>query len=540
MTDPETYKETEETEETEEKKEEEKKTVNDESPEEESAPKEKKKKNPLKVLCILLCVLLVLGGTFFAFGDVILNSLFGLFAPDIHFKYICAVNAIDISKEITDEGVQGAKKVLENKTVEGEATLKAYPGGTLSTFTESLGISDPSILCEYEITKNKSLSSFDLDLSLGKKSFVSLEARADLKTGKATVAIPELSDKALSYTVKELKEVNLPDSDTVMELIPEKKLSSKLAVRYLLTAFGEVRNVDRKKEELTVGDSTEKLTKLTARITSETLYNIADVTLKKAASDKDIKKYILENSESVLAFIEEVSPNTFEEYKGLSPEELYERLCDDAAALREKLDKIRDLTPKKELFALTFWINAKGEILALDARVIKYAGVYLAAISEDGETDCEFSVYTKDKTYLSLKGELRDEDGLFFGDHDITVMDKTLELEYSDIDGTLLRQGCLNGNIKLVDGSSKVSVQLECESDGDTTEISGTVGYRSAPLFLLTAEGEERKPAKPALHTDCVELSEWKSIFSEKNLEKLLKKSGLSGIFDLAGAFMKK
>jgi len=102
MTDPETYKETEETEETEEKKEEEKKTVNDESPEEESAPKEKKKKNPLKVLCILLCVLLVLGGTFFAFGDVILNSLFGLFAPDIHFKYICAVNAIDISKEITD------------------------------------------------------------------------------------------------------------------------------------------------------------------------------------------------------------------------------------------------------------------------------------------------------------------------------------------------------------------------------------------------------------------------------------------------------
>ncbi len=508
--------------------------------EENAQVKEKEKKKPriVRCICIVAAVLLLVAGAFFFFGDYILNGFFSICSPEMHFKYICIKNGIDIYEDSSEYGAVLAERTLENKTLSGKAEVYLETAGVIDTLADSLGFKKTPLIAEYAITKNKTANALDIELSYGKKHVLSLEARADYRAGEATVCIPELSKKALLYKVEQLKDKNLPDSQTLKDVLPEDKLSSKLILRYFLTAASCIDDVEREKQELIVGDEAQNKTRLRLRVSTDTLLDIGESVLEKALDDKDLKKHIINNEKAVKKFIKETFPNLYDEYKPLSAEELYERLYSDAKKALEGIKKARKALPDAEYFALSLWINEKGEIAAIDAQVLKNAGLYIASLESNSERFTEAILYMGEKTVVSVEGESSIDKDILDGSFDLMIGDRNLTFEYSNVDKNELKKGNIGGNIKIADKKTRISCDLNYSSDKNGSDVEGSIGYRTSVEFKVSAESEKIKARKVSLHEECIDFSAWKDVFSKERFEILLKKTGLLKISSLIGGLV--
>ncbi len=508
--------------------------------EENASVKENKKKKPRAVRCIgiILAVFLFVAGAFFFFGDYILNGFFSICPPELHLKYICIKNGIDVSEDFSEYGAAFAKRAVENKTLSGKAEVYLEAAGLIDTLADSLGFKKTPLIAEYAITKNKTANALDIDLSYGKKHVLSLEARADYRAGEATVLIPELSKKALSYKVEQLKDKNLPDAQTVRDLLPEDKLTSKLLLRYFLTAASCIDDVKREKKELVVGEEAQNKTKLRLRISTDTLLDVGESVLEKALEDKDLKKHIINNEKEVKKFIKESFPKLYDEYKPLSAEALYEKLFSDAKKALESIEKARKALPDAEYFALSLWINSKGEIEALEAEVMKSSGIYFASLEKDEYRLTEAKFYVAGKTVVSIEGSSENTDNVLSGEFDIKAGKRKIALEYSDIDKGELKKGTVSGEASFSDSITRVTCDIEFESAADKGSFEGSIGYRSSLTFNVSSESKVGKAKEVSLHEECMDFNKWKDVFSKERIERLFKKTGFSKISSVIDGFV--
>lgn len=202
----------------------------------------------------------------------------------------------------------------------------------------------------------KDTSKTTLGLSLNGEQLISTILIANMADGMGYSQFPELNKYYLGVELDEFFEMNDVDADlddikemqdTMKEIygaLPKKAKVEKVMKRYSSLAISCIEDVKQEKEEVTVGDYTEKYTVLEATIDEETLQDMLAVIIEELKKDKDVKEIIAE----VAASQDEVDAD-----------EVYEAFLE---ALDDAEDEIDDLDDAKFELIWKTYVDGKGDI----------------------------------------------------------------------------------------------------------------------------------------------------------------------------------
>lgn len=295
---------------------------------------------------------------------------------------------------------------------------------------------------------------FDMGFALNDNRLISLVLMANMTEKMAYMQVPELNETYLGMDLEEFLEENGMDMDDINEVtemyekiyeaMPKAAKVEKVLKRYSDLAISCIEDVEQDKEEVTVGEFTNKLTVLEATIDEKTLQNMLEVIVKELKEDKDIKEIMY----SVVELDEDADAD-----------EVYDEFLD---ALDDAEDEIDELDEEDIEIVLKLYVDNEGNIMGCVVEVDEANVEASSLMTRKGSKYAyEFEVKVNGVKAV-LEGEGKLTSSKLDGEFKVKAAGlKILEFTLEDIRVKELEDGYFNGIVRVSLGSAAVSALEE-------------------------------------------------------------------------------
>lgn len=277
-------------------------------------------------------------------------------------------------------------------------------------------------------------------LGLSDQDILSLDSIVDLANGKAYLAIPQLNDQYLTAEIPSdmemeeiqgmLTQLTSLGKELIDELPSESELN-KLINNYVDVVLSEIKNVEKQTKKVSVGDASQQMVVLTAKITQKDLLNIAEAVLKEAEDDKTLEK-VLDAISTCVNKANEVSGSYYYE-----PVDLHEELVSAIPDLMEELDYAKEDIDKSNYIKLNVYVdmqnNVRGHKLNIYSGGEKMEQDIYWLSAKKGDT-----IYTEAKLgEVEIKGETVEKKDISSGELEISANEEVVfTIEFEDVTDT--------------------------------------------------------------------------------------------------------
>ena len=431
-------------------------------------------------------------------------------------EYLAEVEQVSID-EHTAELTQSYGKILDSiseQQTSGTAEIAVTLGDSiislLETTIEQQGMSmDLDWLQNISLSVNTNIQNdamqMGLGLGLGKNNLLSADVIYDLTSSVVFFAIPELNedyfylDAYYYLPTDEIYDVMSQSQqmrDALVKALPSEETLNNLVSTYAGIVLAGIEDVEKESDTISVGEASQKMTILTAKITQEDLLDIAETVLKKAEKDKDIKKILNAFSD----FVNEV--NAMNGGYGYTVD-LYQEFVDSIPYMLEQLEYAKEDANRKNYIKLITYVDMKGNVRGHEISVYTDGEKMTDPISwltaVDGNT-----TYTE-ATISSVKitGEKVEKNGVSEGSYDVRVDgEKIGTLKFEDVTES-------SGTLQLVPGEyimseimnetgvpasllgNSVALELVYDTEGSSIEVNILAGGKT--LIGLSISGKASK-----------------------------------------------
>mgnify|MGYP003303834103 CR=1 FL=1 len=91
-------------------------------------------------------------------------------------------------------------------------------------------------------------------------------------------------------------------------------------------------------------------------------------------------------------------------YNNISDDDLYNEVMDKIDELLDNIKDKRGYIPNIKQLTVSLWINARGEIVAFNVKLLKSLDVFLASLSSDNKIFTEASLKFNNNVIASVEG----------------------------------------------------------------------------------------------------------------------------------------
>ncbi len=295
---------------------------------------------------------------------------------------------------------------------------------------------------------------FDMGLALNDNRLISLVLLANMTDKMGYMQVPELNETYLGMDLEEFLDENGMDFDDINEAtemyekfyktLPKKAKVEKLLKRYSDLVISCIEDVEQDKEEVKVGEITNKFTVLEATIDENTLQDMLEAFVKELKEDKDIK---------------EIMYAVLETQEDADADEVYDEFLE---LLDDLEDEIDSLDEEEFEMVVKLYVDNEGNLMGCVAEV-EEANVEVSSlmVQKGSKYASEFEVKVNGVKVV-LEGEGKLTSSKLNGEFTLKVAGlKILEFNLEDIKVKDLEDGYFNGIIRVSLGSAAVSALEE-------------------------------------------------------------------------------
>ncbi len=502
-------------------------------------------------------VALVLVCIFTPLISVIKNTWVNLFySPEQRMAYVYTSAADDIGEGIAD--AYGAVVNPANEEVSAvSGTIEVEVSSELMSMIPDIPAwlkSINKVAIDYAIEWDEdSQIGASLTAKVKGAELATAKLYADVATGDMVVAVPGILTKPLKMNIAEVFYPvsiykNNDSADSSMQAVaptaqstdmyqmlqsinfdalPSEEFVQKFISKIAKAAFAEIKDVEKSEDTFEASGVSQKATCLKAKITPETLINMASAALKAVKDDKDTEKVIVD-------FID-ANKTLFD---GMSGEEAYDAI---AEMLDETIDELGDLDVNTDnSLTLKTWVNFSNEILAIEADV--EGAIVFIGKAQDGK-DVGYDAYVKNGDYvpfrISGKGtEAKNKLNVTLAAY--AEGEEYVKLTVKDLDTKQLDNGYINGEFKLQPGEALAKEMPELkdfalrfvfEQSEKSAKMTADVLMNSVSLVTLRLTNALGEAGDVKLPSDAVSAQDFSEDMIDLNaLMERLEQTGLTAI----------
>ena len=312
--------------------------------------------------------------------------------------------------------------------------------------------------------------------SIGGQDILTTNVVFDLEDETAYIKIKELTDKVLFFNVSGIRadlEEFAGAQQVIKDALPDASTVEKLLEKYVKLAINEIKDVDVSSETVDVGDISEKLTTVEYNIDNDTVIRMIESIVKKAKSDKDIKK-ILNNFQSACEDADiDIDDDIYDEY---------------LEGLEQIEDNIDDIDPLGDnTITIIDYVNGSHEIVGRKLDLGRKQYEYVTVM--DGK-NFETEVNLDDQVVINGSGTKKS--GKKTGSYKLYVEGNFIgTLEVEDFMSKAFKKGEIKGTIRLIPSSDIIKQisreagsimstvgDIALELDLDITKTSGSIAIK--------------------------------------------------------------
>lgn len=428
----------------------------------------KKKKPYVKIIAIVAAVAVILGVCAFAFAGKIGHTIAKISGPEKHFDYVVKTSINDLSSplfsamdEFNSMKPDGVKPVAAEGSVKAEisGSLQEFVNGKLGANISNAEISYVGVTCPDEIA-------MDLKFLVGEKELAAIEGRIDYDKKLVSLLIPALGDTALAFPI-ETDETMPEEVDTFIEKIrnaevdlPDSKGVKKLLAKYIDIVLGELKEIERTDEKLTVSDVTQKMTRFDVVLTEQLMLDIEKAVLTEAENDEDIKALIEEFYNTLDTEMREMI------FDGQTASEVFDEFSKSVSRALENIEK--EEADSDEEIKFVVWADKNGGISAVKFDNEENDAKIFFGIAKDGkDTGYEISMTDEngDETF-EISGVSSEKDKKISGNADMAIQGKeALDVTYQNVS---FEKNAVSGEFTVIPGE----IPVAAVKDGTNFDIS--------------------------------------------------------------------
>ncbi len=458
-----------------------------------------KKHGKLGIVAVAVVALVLL----IANAPKIANAAVKLFtSPAGYFQHVLGKSADDAAEQIAKGYGMVLEGLNESDDLSSDAKFTVSVGEDVIDMLEDETEMDfgwlesMSLLVNSDMTKDA--YKFDIGLDVNEDRLISMVMLANMSDKMAYFQVPELNEDYLGLDLEmlfdemdlemdEIEDVN-ESLDKIMKALPKEAKVEKILKRYLDLAISCVEDVEQDKEEVKVGEITDKLTVLEATIDEKTLVAMMEKIIPELKEDKDIEKIMFD----VLDTVGEV----FDIEDDLDADEIYDDFIDGLDDLEDSLD---DLEDEEFEFVLKLYVNNEGKIMGWAVEV------------EEADAEISSLLVTKgNKFAYELEGNVSGAKAVLEGsgkmsatklngDFKVKVLGmKMLEFTMTDLKLKDLKDGYFNGTVSVSLGKGAVSAiedengdELPFDVEDFVLELTGKNSKKKSDMTVSLYEKDE-------------------------------------------------
>lgn len=428
----------------------------------EPTKKESKKfgKIGIVAVAVLALVLVVLN------APKIGNAAVKLFtSPAGYFQHVLKNSSDEVAEQFAKGYGMGLESLDKADDLRSEAEFSISVGEDVRDMLEDETDIDfgwmekASLLVNSDMTKDA--YKFDMGLVLNEERLISLIMLANMSDKMAYLQVPELNETYLGVDLETLfDEMDLDTDDMnevtelyekLVEALPKDAKVEKLLKRYFDLAISCVEDVEQSKEEVKVGEISNKYTVLEATIDEETVKAMLEAVIPELKDDKDVKE-IIYNVTDVLCEVLELEDE-------LDADDVYDEFVETLEDLEDELD---DLEDEDFEFVLELYVDNEGKIKG-----------WVVEVEEEDVEISSFIVTKGSKFAYELEGKVDGVKAVLEGTGKLGLSTlngefkvkaaglKIIDFTLDDVKLKDLKDGYFNGTISVSLGSSLTSMLEE-------------------------------------------------------------------------------
>lgn len=522
----------------------------------EPAKKAPKKKGGLIALIVALVIVAAVAvGVFLNFDSVSAFADRTFQSPEAYLEKVENEAIAQYSQELTQAYGQLLENYDSDKTA-GAMDLRLTLGSEILAMAESAlqqqGMTmDLDWLNEIKLSVDANVQGdalqSTLGLGLGKTHLLSLDVIMDMAAGKEYMTIPELNKDYLFVDVSGvLPGVNFKDiltgsqqtGEALIKALPSEKDLNELLNTYVGIVLSGIKSVEKETDTVSVGDASQKMVVLTAKITEKELINICEKAVKQAQKDKTLEKFLDALSDYVNS-AGELNSDYF------VPVDLHEQFLAMLPTALEELELAKESAESGNYLKLKVYVDMKGNV----------RGHGLTVYTEGKKSEEPFlwiSAVKGDTTYteamvgpMEITGEAMENDGVSEGEYTLAVDGResvTLEFEnVTETGGTLriipgeeLMSGILSeSGIPASLLADNVALELVFGGEGDKASFEVNILVGSKTLLGVAMSSSSSKGGKITVPTNAVDVTDQEALMQwlkNTNFDALLKAMKDSGM----------
>lgn len=493
-------------------------------------PVKKSHKKLWIVLGIVAAVIAALVACFFLFKDAIMGLFVSFMPAEKQLQYTYSQAVKNFTADFTDVYTETLDATGKDQAATGSMVVEL--DGTLLSAAGLPELNKVQLDYRIDSKPNNGLMGMSWTAKVKDTELLTMNMTVNTNDGTVTMELPGLIDGAVSMNLYEQSGMDSAsaalskmDTEKIKQLLPSADLLNTLLPKLTEVAFTSIKDVDSKKDTLSVNDVEQKATLLKVDITEEVLADMAIAVMRELKTNKDVKNY-LQDSVDILADMEDELNLSIPD-----ADEIYDEFTD---MLDEGIKSLRDVDGDEELATFSTWVNSKFEILAIGFEVPDADVELFIGKAQDGNNvGYQVSAHQQKNELLMILGEGTETKG---------KLDATFTVEFSGRElGTfacsgfdteaLDKDGYLNGTftftlskdigryLELPSVISSLSVKITCEQGADF----GKITIELSDLVKVSFDSKTSGNATVKVPSDATEdIQEWASgINAEEVMERL-------------------
>ncbi len=530
-------------------------------PEVEIAPQPKKKSFKAIIIAAVLAVVALLVCVF-SFSSKAQNTFMKMTPSDTHYRYVIKNTAKSFTNSaakfyddaIAYIGSAEEKAEIPNTALQGNVYLEV--DGQIKEMIETAGVEENKVSVDYKINMHDSIMAFDLGLNAGSQSIITAQLRYDIENMKVSALIPELSEEAIYFDIKDNEYFDYEEysaeyeeqTEMIKTLIksigenaPKSDSFEKLLTKYIKIVLEQITEVERTSEKLDIKGVAQKTTRFDIEITEELLFNIVKAVLTEAKEDEDIKDIINEYYDAIMKIAADVE---YDLEDSMTASELYTEFKDAIDDMLDSLSDSEDDVDDDALLSLTMWVNSDGQVIAVKIEIEDADSEMFFGVTNKGkEYGYEFYIESNNSKVMEISGHSTKDGNKLSGEVEIEMNgEEVIVIEVSELDCKALESnGAVNGTFKIKAGEfltmlvgrseefdiSKAEIVIVCTGDEQKAAFDISLKYDGDKLATIGSSAEIKDSEAISLHKDYTEnVEEWAAALDVttvmENLQKVL------------------
>ena len=374
-------------------------------------------------------------------------------APKKYYHYVEEASAKTTAGSVASAYDNLIKSTIasDDQAMEGSLTLELggkgrelavdLLGDSLNTFNAGEDLSWlKNGAIDYSFNHKGDLGSMNAQLLFNGTGIASMDCVYDFESGKAWLTVPELSDRYVETTLEDLNSrstlfsmiasSDMNSMDPVLQALPDAGTAEKLLRKYMEAVADCIDDVEKSKDQLSVGGVTAEYTVLTATIDGEAAKKIVETVGPMLRDDKDVKKLIIDITDA----------------EGKDGEKSYDEFV---KSLDKTIDSANQLPQNmKENLVMTVFVDGSDEVAGRIIEVGKDTKLEYLMPEKGGKFGLRVSRTQNGQEQFLLEGNGKRNGNKLTGSMELTVNGNVVgTVGLDEFDDEKSKEGCFLGGI---------------------------------------------------------------------------------------------